>query len=326
MSRLNELVDVRIIFSLFLVHVIIALVLCHFILFIIAFTKTLHSPANLLLCNTCFATILHFIITTIQICLFYTESILGDWWCRILAYLTYSFLHMVCYSYVIQALSRLLFIAFHQHHYFLQYKFHFILVICQILISFLTLLSSLVTKDVVFRSFQMCYIQPTRVLHVAASFVTGYIAPFGIIIIIYTIIYCRVIRSSAFLRGRSHETKRDLQVMRNILVLFLVFLSAGIPSIIYMIITYTRHSSSVSLYMMPLLGTPFAVVVEKICLIFLNHEIRKATRKLLEDLHLIRPSNHVTDLAVSTTYANKIPYHMETVNITDKRVSIITIS
>lgn len=326
MSRLNELVDVRIVFILFLVFVIIAFVLTHFVFLLIVCNKTLHSPANLLICNTCLATILHFIIVTIKICLFYTGSILSEWECRILAYLAYSFLHLVCYSYVIQALSRLFVIVFHQHRQFLQYKFHLILILCQILISFLGALSVLITKDVVFRSYNMCYVSSTRIIHVAAFFISAFIAPFAMIIIIYTIIYCRVIRSTAFIRQSSRETKRDVQLMRNILIVFLVFLSAGIPTIIYMIITYTIKSSSRGFYMMPLLGTPFAVVIQKICLILLNQDIRKAARKLFEDLHLIRPSNQVTDLAFSTTQVNKIVLHMETVDIADKRGSIITIS
>ena len=304
MSRLNGLFDVQVVFILFLVLVIIALVLCHFIFLLIVFNKTLHSPPNLLICNTCIASILYFVTITIKIGLFYMGSVLSDWSCRILAYLAYSFHHAVSYSYLIQALSRLLFIFYHQHRHLLQYKFHLILIICQTVISFLATSSSLITRDVIFRPLRICLISSTKVIHALVFFITSYIAPLCIIIIIYTIIYCRVIRSSVVIRQSAHDTKRDMQLMRNILILFLVFLSAGVPSIIYAIIAFTSHSSSLALYMMPFLAGPFSVTMEKICLIFLNHEIRRAMKKLMEGLHLIRPSNRVTSLAFSSAHGN----------------------
>ena len=326
MSRLNELIDVRIVFILFLVLMIMALVLSHLVLLLILFNKTLHSPANLLICNTCLATILFSIIITIKMFIFYMELIITDESCRILAYFGYSFLQMVSYSYVVQALSRLSFVIFHQHQHLLHYTFHFILIICQTLFSFLTVLSSLVTKDILFRPQLMCYVPSTRAGHTYTILLTSFIIPFCSIIIIYAIIYCRVIRSSAVLRQSSHEAKRDLLLLRNILILFLIFLSAGIPWIIYSILTYTTKSSSIALYLMPILATVFAAVLEKICLIFLNHDIRKASSKLLEDLRLIRTSNRVTNLPPSTTHAHPIPIYFETPNIAEKRASMVTVS
>lgn len=325
MSRLNESVDVRIVFIVYLVMVIVVLALSHLILLLVLFNKTLHSPANLLIGNTSLAMIFFFIVTTIKMAIFYTELIITDQSCRILAYLVYGFLQMVSYSYVIQALSRLFFVIFHQHKHLLHYTFHFILIICQILFSFLTVLPTLVTKDVVFRPGWMCYVPSTSVGHVYAIFLTSYMIPLCSNIIIYAIIYCRVTKSSAVLRQSSHEAKRDLRLLRNILILFLFFLSAGIPWIIYSIIGYTTKSSSLALYLMPVLATTFAAILEKICLIFLNHDIRRALNKLLEDLHLIRPSNRVDHLPPSTAHAHPIAMNFDTRSIAEKRASTVTV-
>ena len=59
---------------------------------------------------------------------FYMESIITDESCRILVYFGYSFLQMVSYSYVIQVVSRLFFVIFHQHRHSLHDEFHFILI------------------------------------------------------------------------------------------------------------------------------------------------------------------------------------------------------
>ena len=224
MTQLNNLVDVNVVFSIFIVTVFISIFLSFFIIFLILFIKTLHSPSNLLICHTCFATILYVTITTIKICLFYMESIFSDWWCRILAYLGYTALIMTVYSYVIQGLSRLFFIIFYNHRHLLQYKSHIIIIVCQVFISFIIPLPSLITKDVVFRESTICYIRSEKLIHIAGySFISTFVILFFIIIIIYGVIYCRVIQSSTTTRQSSQASKRDLALIKNILILFMFF-------------------------------------------------------------------------------------------------------
>lgn len=293
MARLNTLVDVKIACIIFIVTVIISIVLCSFIILLIVFTKNLHSPANLLICNTCSATIFYCIMATIQIYCFYMESDLTDWWCRILAYLNYVFLYMITYSFVIQALSRSLYIFLHGHRYLLYYKSHIIFIMCQIFLSFLVPLPSLITKDIVFRPSHICLIPTSKILHSFCFLVSSYFVPLFIIITMYSAIYYRVIKSSIIIQHSSHITKRDLELIRNILILFVIFLLAGIPRLIYTIMSFkTDLTTKKSLYMLPVVAASTAIVIEKICLIFINRKIRKETKRLLSDLHIIHISTH----------------------------------
>ncbi len=309
MTPLNSLIDVKIIFIIFIVAVFISIFLCLFIILLIIFTKTLHSPVNLLLCNTSLAIILYFIISLIKTSLFYNESTLSHWWCRILAYIDSVFLSMIYYSFVIQALSRLFFIVFHRHRHLLEYKFHIILIISQILISFLISLSILVTEDVVFRPSLICWVPTTKIIHIIYLSISTYLAPFFIIIIVYGIIYCRVIRSSTIIRQSSHVNKRDIELIKNILILSVIFIIAGVPTLIVTIVFATTKFESLVFYLFPVVVAPFVAIIERICLIHLNKEIRKETKKLLGQLHIIRRSNQVTVLAYSATHATNIAVH-----------------
>ncbi len=273
--------------------VLTSIFLSFFIILLIFFTKTLHSPANLLICNTCLSTVFYVIITTMKISFFYMESILSDWWCRILAYLGYACLNMAVYSYVIQGLSRLFFIVLYRHRKFLNYKCHIIIIICQIFISLLTPLSTLITQDVVFRPLNICYIPANKLIHIGYFFVSSYLIPFFIVIIIYGIIYCRVIRSSTAIRQSSHLTKRDLELMRNILILLMFFLIGGIPSLLFNIILSKTRSVSTVFNMFSAVGASIATTGEKICLMFLNKEIREETEKLFDKLHRTHLSNQI---------------------------------
>jgi hypothetical protein len=71
----------------------------------------------------------------------------------------------------------------------------------------------------------------------------------------------------------------------------------------------TREVRSRVVYLFPVVSAPFVGIIEKICLIYLNKEIRKETKKLLSQLHLIRRSNYVTVIPSSATRAANIAVH-----------------
>jgi hypothetical protein len=106
------------------------------------------------------------------------------------------------------------------------------------------------------------------------------------------VIYYRVTRSSTAVRQSLHTTKRDLELIRNILILFITSMLAGILSLVSIIVFSKTKSGSKAFYLFGAMGVSIAATIEKICLLFLNKEIRKETTKLLNRLHLIHISNH----------------------------------
>jgi hypothetical protein len=139
-------------------------------------------------------------------------------------------------------------------------------------------------------------------------FISTHFAPVFIVIIVYGIIYYRVIQSSTTVRHSTHITRRDLELIKYILILFIIFILSGVPTLIISIVMATREVRSRVVYLFPVVSAPFVGIIEKIFL-YLNKEIRKETKKLLSQLHLIRRSNYVTVIPSSATRAANIAVH-----------------
>jgi hypothetical protein len=281
---LASLVDVTIVYSIFVTSAFISVLLSIFIVTMIVYVKALHHPANLLICNTCVASILYVIITSINISCYYTQIVLSDWSCRIQGYLIYACLTMVAYSYLIQGISRLFFTVLSQHRNILNYTSHAGLILAQIIVSLLIPLPSLITTDIEYRPLTMCLIPVRHMIHVVYSFVSSYFVPLFTLVFVYRLIHRRVKLSSRLVQNRSRSTKRDLKLTRNILILFMIFVLAGVPSIIYVAATVITGLDLLAFYTFTLGSMVMALAIEKASLLFLNKDIRRETRKRFDRL------------------------------------------
>ena len=209
------------------------------------------------------------------------ETLLSDWMCRVQAYLSYASITMVGYSYLIQSISRLFFTVSPTDRAMLSSSAHIIMVLVQMVISFIIPLPSLVTQDIGYRPLSMCVIPMRFIIHVGYFFASSYFVPLFTVIVIYVIIYRRVKASSRAIANRSGSNKRDLQLVRNILFLFMIFLLSGFPGIIYVVASKFTSLRSQGFYLFTLVSPAIASVIEKIFLIVLNRELRTETRKRL---------------------------------------------
>jgi len=82
----------------------------------------------------------------------------------------------------------------------------------------------------------------------------------------------------------SQAYKRDIQVMKTILIIYLIFMSAGIPGIVYTIVSVTGKTMSKAFYLFVMGTTPIVTFVEKISVIYiyLSKEIRKVFENFLK--------------------------------------------
>jgi hypothetical protein len=149
------------------------------------------------------------------------------------------------------------------------------MIISEICLSFLMPLSSIITKDIIFRPLKMCFVPMKDKIHLFYLLTISYVIPLLTVIILYTIIYRHVIRSTANVRRASIRTKRDTELARNILILLIIFVFSGVPTVIYMIVSNTTELVPYILYLIPITATTIAVAIEKIVTIILNKDIRK---------------------------------------------------
>lgn len=70
----------------------------------------------------------------------------------------------------------------------------------------------------------------------------------------------------------SQAYKRDIQVMKTILIIYLIFMSAGIPGIIYTIVSVTGKTMSKAFYLFVMGTTPIVTFVEKISVIYISQQ------------------------------------------------------
>jgi len=157
-------------------------------------------------------------------------------------------------------------------------KCHIYLIISQISLSFILPLSSIITKDIVFRPFKLCLVAMKYKIHVLYLLTIGYIIPLLTIAILYTIIYRHIARSTANFQRSLHGAKRDSELARNILILLSIFVFGGIPTVIYIIVSNEIESVPTIFYLIAITVPSIAVAVEKTMTIVLNKDIRKTLK------------------------------------------------
>ncbi|CAF0768752.1 unnamed protein product [Adineta steineri] len=146
---------------------------------------------------------------------------------------------------VIQAIFYVFWTVLYKYKYLLTIKYHAYLILFQILIP----LSSLITTNITFRQFKLCFV----------AFI--YIIPTLTIIILYIIIYYDVRNSSLHTRQSSRSRKRDAELDRNIFILFSIFLFDGIPLSLYVIVSSKIESLPTAFYLFLLMIPTMSVTI-----------------------------------------------------------------
>lgn len=276
---LSDTIDNSIVFSIFLFSVSISILLSIIIIILIISTKNLYTPTNLLVCNTSITTGFYITMAIVKLTVFYNKLVLSNSWCKIQAYLSYVCLHLLMYSYVIQAISRLFFTIFYKHRYLLSYKCHILLIVCQIIISFSIPLSCIITDDIYFRPLKLCIVSMKYLFYVFYLYTFSFFIPLIVTIVIYIMILRLAIRSSLNVHQSWYRFKRDVTLVRNILIIFTIFIFAELPTTIYTILSIRLVPTSSVFYMFAATAPPISTVFEKISVILLNNQIRREIRK-----------------------------------------------
>ncbi len=276
--RLSSSIDVSIVYIFFVLSVLISFLLSFFIIISIIFTKTFLSPINILIYNTCITTFFYLIMSILKISAFYNGFVLSDSWCQIQAYLSYVCLDLMMYSYVIQAISRLFFTIFYQYKYLLNYKCHLILIICQIFLSFLIPLPSIITEDIQFLPLKMCVIPMRNLFEILYLHTLSYFTPFIVVASIYIVILRRGIQSSLKFHRSGHQIRRDVELLRTILIVFTIFIFSALPNMVYIALSIQNLSTSNIFYIFAAAASPISTAFEKLSVIILNKNIRKVIK------------------------------------------------
>ena len=274
---------------------LIAVLISLLILILVRRTKPrLHTVRHLLMCNTCIASIFYCVVQSVNyVYLIFLPWETSDISCRWRAYFAYMTLCASIYSYFIQAISRLFISIFSATHRWLSsFRAHYLLILVQWSVVALLPLPAILTTDVRFRPLSLCWVPKQHLIHVTYTYIAYYIFPTLSIGIIYVYIYYRVKqtakRASSLIRS-SNSSKRDLELLRNILILLIIYLLGGVPSILFIL------TGANAIYLASIVTISSAVAIEKICAILLDRDIRQVV------LGWIRPGARVMPFDQSHT-------------------------
>jgi hypothetical protein len=262
-----------------------------FIVIVIWLSKPqLHTKRHLLTCNTCIASIFYCIVQVInQIFLIFLQWETSDTSCKYRAFFSYVTVSAVIYSYFIQALSRLFISFFSLSHFkLITYKAHYYIILVKWLTVFVITLPTIITDDVHYRPKKLCWVPLHCSVHVVYTYLAYYIIPTYLTFVIYVFIYYRMRRTSklAAIRFRvTNHGKRDLEVLRNIIILLILYLFTGVPSTLFVV------TARPVLYSVSIITIPLTLSLEKVATILLDRDMRQVIGKFLKKTEKVIPSS-----------------------------------
>lgn len=202
--------------------------------------------------------------------------VFDDHWCRIRAYLTHVCFCAFYHSFVLQAIFRLFRIVFYQYQILQSFTLFFISIIIQWILSFVFILPNLFAEDFQYRHEEFnCWIASDNLRGLFFATMMIYHNPLLMIFLIYFVIIRYTRRVRHLQRYRKNSNRRDLIILKRIVLLGFITIGIGLPTVItvliYMITKYTIPYG----YHLQGLSISIGVLIGSVSLIFINPQIQR---------------------------------------------------
>ncbi|UJR32171.1 hypothetical protein I4U23_019637 [Adineta vaga] len=234
-------------FSISIFVAIIALIIAFLILISVICHRSCRTISNLLICNTSIATIAYYLLNLISI--FY--ALQNNWAyhqpaCVFRAYSYTVLCAALCYSYSIHAISRLFFTVFYTHKSLQTWFVHWTMILISWSVSILTpIVPLLIFKHGYQLEEESRICLPTTKIFLSSicSLSIAFLIPLTIVTSIYGIIFFHARQSTHRIRGFTSnvttmmmtsqpkllKVKREIKLMKKILILVCLLLCGGTP-------------------------------------------------------------------------------------------------
>lgn len=234
-------------FAFSILAALIALTVALIILTTVALTRHCRTRPNLLICNTSVATICYYLLNLLSV--YYGSR--RDWAvyqpaCTFRAYCYTVLCAAICYSYSIQALSRLFFTVLYMHKYLQTWSVHWTMIIVSWSVSILAPLIPLLFFQHGYRLEEESHLCLPTVKVFSTSMcavVIAFLIPLNFVTVIYGLIFCFARRSTHRIRSFTArlktasmtsqtallKVKREIKLIKNILILICLLLFGGTP-------------------------------------------------------------------------------------------------
>jgi hypothetical protein len=289
-------------FSVSIIASIIALIFAFLILLIVIINRHCRTIANLLTCNTSIATILYYLLNITSV----TFSLRDDWAyhqpaCTFRAYCYTTLCAAICYSYSIQAISRLFFTVFFKHKCLQTWYIHWMMIITSWLISILMPIIPFFFEHGYGLEVEAHLCVPSTKIFFTSIFyvIIAFVIPLNIVTIIYTIIFYYVRQSTRRVIGFISNTttmtittnntilnvRREMKLMKNMSILISLLICGGTPYLIlvlwHVILT---QSPPESFHLLSTNFIPIFIALKMIALFCMCRKVKHSALQYLRKL------------------------------------------
>ena len=195
------------------------------------------------MCNTCTVVSTYMINNLIVSIYGFRESwALYQPWCAFRAYCFLVSCGSVCYSYLIQAISRILFTVFYKKQYLLSYRIHWYLILFNWVIGIALAIGPCFLENAYIyeKESRLCTLTTKTLASSMYAIIAAFLIPLGIASGVYIMIFVKARQSSRRVgivepsvpRPSSVNMKRESVLARNMLIVMGVFTGGGTPFLI----------------------------------------------------------------------------------------------
>ncbi|CAF3636534.1 unnamed protein product [Rotaria sp. Silwood1] len=222
-------------------------------------------------------------------------------WCRLRGFFIHGFLCALYDSYILQATYRLCRVVFYRHKQLHSFPLYSILVPIESLFGIVSISPVLLRGDVIYlRSEYYCQTPFTNISAITYIAIRLFLLPILFITLIYLCLlkYVRQSNLSSITindnhQRRSKQNKRDLIVIRRILLMLSILILLGLPSMIFLtIFMFTGHLIYVT-YRIGWLSVSFSLIFLAYMLIRLTDPLKKTVRRYVKQ-NFLRQNRYQT--------------------------------
>jgi hypothetical protein len=243
------------------------------------------NVAILLTCNTYFNALL---VSSIML-LMYSYNLRGNLdssvsyggrWCQIRTYFAHVCFCALYYSFVLQATFRLFRIVFYRRRILQSFGVLILAIILQWILSFLFILPNILLDDFQYLPLEYnCWIAFQNIRGLVMVTLSIYNNPLSIIVTIYTQIIRYTRRNAQSQRGRQNANKRDLTILKRIVILVFIIVGIGLPTAGIVLVYIITHHVIPYAYHIQGLSISFGVFVASVSLVFVTPQMQQIFKK-----------------------------------------------
>ncbi len=239
----------------------------------------------LLTCNTYITVIGSSFMTLLVLAFGVYDSVhpsisLDDYYCQLRSYINYVFICAFYYSCALQAMFRLFRVVFPKHKILQSSGMFLVAILVQWLIPIFYILAYLLLGDFQYQpDIGSCWLSFKNIpaLSIAMAFVYG--TPLIIMSVIYACIIRYIRQTVQIQQIRQQANKRDLLIVKRMIMLVLIAMGIGIPTgvllIIYMITNYLISLA----YHIQALSLTTGLILESVALGFITPQVREMFKR-----------------------------------------------